>query len=134
MRQHGLSPKVPRKVHINRANKRVVRNWKYCFNKHVSRLEKDGFTVLMKDEAIFIHDVIVGRKYWSRVGHSISVPYTGSHKRITVYGSISQDGRQFFRTHEKFDGFTFVRYLKNMHGHFGKVAVTVDRAPQHHSK
>ena len=88
----------------------------------------------MEDEVIFIHDVIVGRKYWSQVGRSISVPYTGSHKRIAAYGSIAKDSRQFFRTYEKFDGPTFIRYLKDLHRHFGKVAVTADRAPQHRSK
>ena len=78
--------------------------------------------------------MIVGRKYWSPVGYPIGVPYTGSHKRIVVYGSIARDGRQFFRTYEKFDGPTFVRYLKDLHRHFGKVVVTADRAPQHRSK
>ncbi len=134
MHRQNLSPKAPRKVHVSRANKKAVQNWKYRFNKRISRLEKEGFTILMEDEAIFIHDVIVGRKYWSPVGRSISVPYTGSHKRIAAYGSVAKDGRQFFRTYEKFDGPTFVRYLKDLHRHFGKVAVTADRAPQHRSK
>ncbi len=134
MHLHGLSPKAPRKIHVNRAGKKAVQNWKYRFNKRVSRLENEGFTTVMEDEAIFIHDVMVGRKYWSPVGHSISVPYTGSHKRIAAYGSIARDGRQFFRTYEKFDGPTFVRYLKDLHRHFGKVVVTTDRAPQHRSK
>ncbi len=134
MHRNGLSPKAPRKIHVNRANKKAVQNWKYRFNKRVSRLEKEGFIILMEDEAIFIHDVIVGRKYWSLVGHPISVPYTGSHKRIVAYGSIARDGRQFFRTYEKFNGPTFVRHLKDLHRHFGKVVVTADRAPQHRSK
>ena len=127
MHQYGLSPKVPRKVHVNRANKKAVQNWKYRFNKRVSRLEKEGFTTVMEDEAIFIHDVIVGRKYWSLVGHPISVPYTGSHKRIAAYGSIAKDGRQFFRTYEKFDRPTFVQYLKDLHRHFGKVGSVKSR-------
>ena len=88
----------------------------------------------MEDEAIFIHDVIVGRKYWSPAGHSINVPYTGNRKRIVAYGSIARDGRQFFRAYEKFDGPIFVQYLKDLHRHFGKVVVTADRAPQHRSK
>ena len=134
MRQYNLPPKAPQKVHVNRAGKKAVQNWKYRFNKRVSRLEQEGFTILMQDEAFFVHDVIVGRKYWSLVGHPISVSYTGSHKRIAAYGSITKDGRQFFRTYERFDGPTFVRYLKDLHRRFGKVAVTADRAPQHRSK
>ena len=101
MRQYNLSPKAPQKVHVNRAGKKAVQNWKYRFNKRVSRLEQEGFTILMQDEALFVHDIIVGRKYWplvgrkywSLVGHPISMPYTGSHKRIVAYGSITKDGR-----------------------------------------
>ena len=71
MRQYNLSPKAPQKVHVNRAGKKAVQNWKYRFNKRVSRLEQEGFTILMQDEALFVHDIIVGRKYWSLVGHPI---------------------------------------------------------------
>ena len=50
-----------------------------------------------------------------------------------VYGAIAKDGRQFFRTHERFDAPTFVGYLKEMRRHFGKVVVT-DRASPHRAK
>ena len=134
MHRHNPSPKAPKKIHINRIDKKVVQNRKYRFNRRVSRLEKEGFTALMDDTVIFIHDVIVGRKYWSPVGHSISVPHTDSLKRIVAYGSIVRAGRQFFRTYEKFDVPTFVRYLKDLYRHFGKVVVTTDRVPQHRSR
>ena len=101
MCRHGLTPKIPQKVHINRAGKEAVRGWQYRFNKRVSRLEGDGFTIVDEDEAFFIHDVISGRKYWSPRGERIVVPYTGSHRRIVAYGAIAKDGRQFFRTHEE---------------------------------
>ena len=64
----------------------------------------------------------------------MGVPYTGSHEKITAYGSIAKDGRQFFRTYERFDADTFVRYLKGLRRHFGKVAVTVDRASPHRAR
>ena len=38
----------------------------------------------MQDEALFVYDVIVDRKYWSLVDHSISVPYTSSHEDCGV--------------------------------------------------
>ena len=63
MRRHGLTPKVPQKIHINRAGKEAVRGWQYRFDKRVSRLEGDGFTIVDEDEAFFIHDVMSGRKY-----------------------------------------------------------------------
>ena len=128
MQKYGLSPKGSQRVHINRATKAAVKSWQYRLKKRISRLEKDGFVIAMEDEAFFIHDVKSGRKYWSPVGVPITVPYTGSHKRITAYGSITMDGRQFFRTASGFNAPTFVVYLKATQRHFGKVAVMVDRA------
>ena len=66
MRARGLPPKAPKKVHVNRTGKKAVQDWQYRYNRRVSCLERDGFTVLMQDEAFFIHDVIVGRKYGLR--------------------------------------------------------------------
>ena len=69
-----------------------------------------------EDEAFFIHYVISRRKYWFPRGERTVVPYTGSHRRIVVYGAVAKDGRQFFRTHESFDAPTFVGYLKAVVG------------------
>ena len=97
MRQHGTTPKVPQKIHINRASKEAVRSWKYRFDRRVSRLEQDGFTIVDEDEVFSIHDVMSGRKYRFPRGEQIVVPYTRSHSRIVVYGAIAKNGRQFFR-------------------------------------
>ena len=134
MRRHGLTPKVPQKVHINRAGKEAIRGWQYRFDKRVSRLEENGFTIVDEDEVFFIHDVASERKYWSSRGERIVVPYTGSHRRIVAYGAITRDDRQFFRTRERFDAPTFVGYLKEMQKHFGRVAVVMDRASPHRAK
>ena len=134
MQKYGLSPKGSQRIHINRATKTAVKSWQYRLKKRISRLEKDDFVPVVEDEAFFIHDVKSGRKYWSPVGVPITVPYTGSHKRITAYGSITMDGRQFFRTASGFNAPTFVAYLKAMQRHFGKVAVLVDRASPHRAK
>ena len=134
MRGYGLTSKIPQKVHINRANKRAVQNWQYRFGKRVSRLEEEGFTIVDVDEAFFVHDTVSGRKYWSPRGERIVVPYTGSYQKIVVYGAIAKDGRQLFRTHERFDAPTFIRYLKEMQKRFGKVAAVTDRASPHRAK
>ena len=114
MRRRGLIPKVPQRVHISRAGKEAVRGWQYRFDKRVSCLEGNGFTIVDENEAFFIHDVISGRKYWFPRRERIVVPYAGSHRRIVVYGAIAKDGRQLFRMHESFDAPTFVGYLKVM--------------------
>ena len=41
---------------------------------------------------------------------------------------IAKDGRQLFRTYDRFDAPTFIEYLKAMQRHFGKVVAVVDRA------
>ena len=112
MHRYSLAPKIPQKVHINRTYKEAVRGWQYRFDRRVSRLEEDGFTIVDEDEAFFMHDTISGRKYWSPRGKRIVVPYTGSHRKIVVYGAIAKDGRQFFKTHEWFDAPAFAWYLK----------------------
>ena len=102
MRLYNLTPKVAQKIHINRADRKAVWNWRYYLKRRISCLEKDGFAVIMQDEAFFVHDTMSGRKYWSPKGRRINVPYTGSHKKVTIYGSLALDGRQFFRTYERF--------------------------------
>ena len=134
MRQHGTTPKVPQKVHINRASKEAVRSWQYRFDRRVSRLEQDGFTIVDEDEVFSIHDVMSGRKYRFPRGEQIVVPYTRSHSRIVVYGVIARNGRQFFRMHKRFDAPAFVEYLKAMQRHSGKVAAIGDRASPHRAK
>ena len=134
MRMYDLSPKESQRVHINRAGKKAVQNWQYRFKKQVPRLEKDGFVPVVGDEAFFIHDAVSGRKYWSPRGKRIAVPYTGSHKKVAVYGAITKGGKQSFRAYDRFDAPTFVGYLKEMQRHFGKVAVVTDRASTHRAK
>ena len=134
MRLHNLSPKVAQKIHINMAGRKAVWNWRYYLKRRISCLEKEGFVVIMQDEAFFIHDAVSGRKYWSPKDGRINVPYTGSHRKVTIYGSLALDGRQFFRTYDRFNAVTFVAYLKELQRHFGKTVRICDRTPQHRSK
>ena len=86
------------------------------------------------DEMFFVYDVASGRKYWPPRGERIVVPYTRNRRRIVVYGANAKDGRQLFRTRELFDAPTFVWYLKELQGHFGKVAAVMDRASPRRAK
>ena len=95
---------------------------------------RDWLTVLMQDEALFVHDVITGRKYWVLRGRWISVSHTGSRKKITVHGSLAKNDRQLFRTYGWFNTSTFILYLREVQRHFGKAAAITDRAPPHRSK
>ena len=134
LRWRGLSPKRPQRIHINRADKRSVQSWQYRLKRIIPHLEKARFMIATQGESFFLHDMMTGRKYWSPKGQRISASYTGSHKKITMYGALARDGKQLFRAYERFNAPTFVAYLKEMQRHFGKVAVMTDRAPQHRSK
>ena len=83
----------------------------------------------MQDEVFFVHDTVSGCKYWSPNGRWINVQYTGNHKKVTIYGSLDLDGRQFVMTHERLNVVTFVAYLEDMQRHFGMVVLICDRTP-----
>ena len=58
MRLYNLTPKVAQKIHINRADRKAVWNWRYYLKRRISCLEKEGFAVIMQDEAFFVHDTM----------------------------------------------------------------------------
>ena len=82
----------------------------------------------MKDESFFIRNRTEGCRYWTPVGTPVLVSYVGSHDTVTA------DGRQFFRTYDRFNATAFVEYLKSMHRYFGKIAVIADKASSHCAK
>ncbi len=131
MRKLGLTAKTVRRIHINRAEIDEIKKWQRSAKRQISRLKKLGFAVVVFDEAIFIDDPTSGAKYWSPEGQPIITTYKGRHGRVVAYGSIGIDGRQFFRTYDKFDKETVLQYLKELARHFGKVAIIMDNAPQH---
>ena len=60
-------------------------------------------------------------------------PYNGNHKKIIAYGAVADDGRQLFRMHKRFDGPTFLLYVRELYRKFGRVAMLLcDRASQQH--
>ena len=91
-----------------------------------------GFTVLVEDESIFIHDALVRRRMWVPEGKRPIVIMTGSHQKTCVFGALSIDGRQLFRQYDTFDRFTFLDYLKKLQNKFHKVILFLDRAAQHY--
>lgn len=134
LHKFSMSPKTATKYHINRASPEAVYRWRYCTKQQISRLETEGFTILVADEAFFMHEASSGCKTWSPVGERIFVPYLGSHQKIAAYGRITSDGRQLFRFCDRFNSDSFMQHLKDLRRRFNKVAVIVDRAAPHRSK
>ena len=134
MRKYGLSSKRATLIHINAASKEFLERWQKNLNRRISCLEAQGFTFVVEDKSFFIRDRTEGCRYWTPVGTPVIVPYVGSHDTVTVYGSLAADGRQFFRTYDRFNAVTFVEYLKSLYRCFGKIVVIVDRASPHCAK
>ena len=134
MRKYGLSSKRTTSIHINAAGKEFVDEWQRNLNRRISCLEAQGFTLVAEDESFFIRDRTEGCRCWTPIGTPVPVPYVGSHDTVAAYGSLATDGRQFFRTYDRFNATTFVEYLKSMHRCFGKIAVITDRARPHSAK
>ncbi len=134
MHQYGMSAKTAQKYHINHASVSAVKSWQQRIRKRISHLKKNGFIIAMTDEAFFVRDTKIGKKYWSKVAKRIFLPYTGNHESLAVYGTITENNSQLFRVHDKFNAVTFVEYLKELHWKYGKIAIMLDRASVHKSK
>jgi len=47
---------------------------------------------------------------------------------MIVFEAIAADGRSLFRTYDRFDQDTFIRFLRELHLRFGRIAVIMDNA------
>ena len=127
MCKYDLSSKHTTSIHINAASKEFVKTRQKNLKRRISRLEMQGFILVVENGSFFIRDRTEGCRYWTPAGTSVRVPYVGSHDTVIVYGSLVADGRQFFRMYDRFNAATFVEYLKSMHRCFGKIAVITDK-------
>ena len=113
MHKLGMSAKTVRRIHVRRAETKDNRRWQCNAEAHIAP-GIEGFAIVVFDESIFIDDPAPGTKYWSLKGRPIVTTYKGRHGRVAAYGSIGIDGRQFFRTHDKFDGETVLKGNKDV--------------------
>ena len=135
-RLHSLdmSAKTLQVVHARKPNIWKIRSWQRRTKETVSRLRRQGYTIAVQDESIFMFDPRRQKKYWSPVGAPVITEYSGSHRKTIVYGALTADGRRFFRTYGEFKAETFLSYLKDLKNHFGKTCVIMDKATQHTAK
>ena len=131
MRRLGMSAKASQKVHAGRPAMEEIRKWQQGTKTRIARLESTGFVTVVLDEAIFVNDPDRGVKYWSPRGAPVVTSYKGSHDRVVAYGALATDGRQFVRTYGEFNKETFLKYLRALIRHFGRVTLILDNAPQH---
>jgi transposase len=103
-------------------------------DKHIQQEQQQQeteFTVVSLDESFFFYDSLV-RRVWIEQKKRPIVRVTGSHKHSCIFGAISLDGKQLFRQYDKFNGDTFLDYLKKIHIKFPKCYLFMDKASPHY--
>ena len=93
--------------------------------------ERESFTIVSTDESFFFYDSVV-RRVWIEENKRPVVRVTGSHKHLCLFGATSLEGKQLFRQYDKFNGDTFLEYLKMIHAKFPKCHLFMDKASPHY--
>src|SRR3954447_2153658 len=93
--------------------------------------QETKFTIVSLDESFFFYDSLV-RRVWMDEKKIPVVRITGLHKHSCIFGAISLDGRQLFRQQDKFNGETFLDYLKKIHAKFPRCYLFMDKASPHY--
>ncbi len=133
LRRRNFTPKVPDSTHKNKASSEQIEEWQKSLKRWISCVKRDGFELYVQDESILMHDYVTKRGPWSPVGQKILRVYFGDHQRRVIYGAIS-DSHQYFLQKKKFNGPTFLKFVKKLLELSDKVAIVMDAAPQHKTK
>jgi transposase len=92
---------------------------------------QESFTIVSTDESFFFYNSLV-RRVWIEQDKRPVVRITGSHKHSCIFGALSIEGKQLFRQYDKFNGNTFLDYLKLIHVKFEKCYLFMDKASPHY--
>jgi transposase len=97
-----------------------------------TRYQKKDFNIVSIDESFIFYDSLV-RRVWIEDGKRPVVRVTGSHKYSCLFGAVSMEGRkQLFRQYDKFNGDTFLNFLKIIHAKFPRCYLFMDKASPHY--
>ena len=91
------------------------------------------FALLCEDESTFLYDSI-SRKVWVQKGIKPRRLVTGLHKRIHIFGFLSEDKKKMFISDNKMNAKSFLKSLYKIKKRFGKMILIIDRAPWHGAK
>ena len=127
----GFSSKRSATMYASAAGADAVRQWQAGATGTISGAKRRGFTIVVQDESIFLRTGTNGRKLWPRVGDPATVSSHDRRNKTIVYGTLAEDGIRLMRQYERFDGPTFVRYLKEVRRKWDKVLLITDNANQH---
>ncbi|MER5174346.1 MAG: transposase [Candidatus Nitrosocosmicus sp.] len=104
----------------------------YIQQQQQQQQQEDIFTVVSLDESFFFYDSLV-RRVWIEENNRPLVRVTGSHKHSCIFGAMSIEGnQQLFRQYNKFNGDTFLEYLKKIYDKFPNCYLFMDKASPHY--
>jgi hypothetical protein len=58
---------------------------------------------------------------WTTEGKRPIMTVTGSHYKTCIFGTITIDGKQFFRQYDVFNQYAFLKYLMELQRKFRKL-------------
>ncbi len=93
--------------------------------------QETGFTLVSLDESFFFYESLV-RRVWFEQEKRPVVRVTGSYKHSCIFGTISMEGKQFFIQYDRFNGDSFLGYLKLIHSKFPRCYLFMDKASPHY--
>jgi hypothetical protein len=94
--------------------------------------QQESFIIISIDESFFFYDSLVRRVWIDKENKRPIVRITSSHQHSCVFGAVGMEGKQLFRQYDKFNGDTFLDYLKKIHTTFSKCYLFMDKASQHY--
>ena len=121
-------------MYASAADADSVRQWQAGATGTISGAKRRGFTIVVQGESIFLRTGTNGRRLWPRVGDPVTVSSHGRRNKTIVYDTLAEDGTRLMWQYGRFDGPTFVRYLKEARRKWGKVLLIMDNARQHKTK
>lgn len=129
----GLSSQKLSAVQVNHASLATVTAWQSRQPKRVVKLRKVIDKICAFDECHIVIDKATGR-VWVEKGKRAALPYAGPRLRISLFGFYFEDGTVRIYEYAHGDSRTFLDAIGRICAEFGKVAIYLDRAPQHRSK
>ena len=133
LHRYNFTPKVQDSTHKNKATGEEIEEWQKSLKWWISCAKRDGFEIYVVDETILLHDYVLKRGPWSSKDQKVLQTYFGDHQRLVIYGVIS-DSHQYFLHGKKFDGSTFLKFVKKLLELGYKIAIVMDGASQYKTK
>ena len=121
------------KYHVQKLMHVAIEEWQKSLKRWISCVKRDGFELYIQDETMLLQDHVPKRGPWSPRGQRVFQVYFGDQPRRMIYGAIS-DSHQYFLQKKKFNGSTFLKFVKKLLERSDKAAIAMDAASQHRTK